>query len=127
MNRWLNETKLHTVLSVGNRGMELSEVIKYNGKLYAMCDKTGIVYEILPSNKAIQRFAVSDGACMCGWGLCVCLFRIILLRFVLIARRQWRRIEGVSDCLLLHGLCILVCVVLISAAVQVRVGDGEGR
>ena len=42
--------------------MELSEIIKFNGKLYTMCDKTGVVYEVLPSRKAIQRFAVSDGA-----------------------------------------------------------------
>jgi hypothetical protein len=46
--------------------MELSEIVKFNGKLLVMCDKTGIVYEVLPSGKAVQRWAVADGTVWSG-------------------------------------------------------------
>lgn len=49
-------------MAYGGRGMELSELIVFNGKLYAVDDRTGIIYEIdLQSNKAIPWVVLTDG------------------------------------------------------------------
>lgn len=44
----------------GGRGMELSELVVFNGKLYTVDDRTGIVYEIY-KNKVIPWVILSDG------------------------------------------------------------------
>jgi len=43
--------------------MELSELIKsrHSKRVLAMCDYTGIIYEISSSGKVFQRHAVADG------------------------------------------------------------------
>lgn len=44
----------------GDRGMELSELIVFNGKLLTVDDRTGIVYEIT-NNKVIPWVILTDG------------------------------------------------------------------
>lgn len=44
----------------GDRGMELSELIVFNGKLLTVDDRTGIVYEIY-KNKVIPWVILTDG------------------------------------------------------------------
>ena len=42
--------------------MELSELLTFNGKLYAVDDRTGIIYEIdFNSNKAFPWVVLNDG------------------------------------------------------------------
>lgn len=43
------ENELHSEFSSGGRGMELSELIVFNGKLYTCDDRTGIIYEVRDS------------------------------------------------------------------------------
>jgi soluble calcium-activated nucleotidase 1 len=46
----------------GDRGMELSELVVFNGRLYSCDDRTGIVYEILPEKRmAIPWILLVDG------------------------------------------------------------------
>lgn len=52
--------ELTSKVSEGGRGMELSELIVFNGKLYTVDDRTGVVYEIL-NNKVIPWVILSDG------------------------------------------------------------------
>ena len=51
---------LKSRLSEGGRGMELSELIVFNGKLYTVDDRTGVVYEIY-NNKVIPWVILTDG------------------------------------------------------------------
>ncbi|KAH3872186.1 soluble calcium-activated nucleotidase 1-like [Dreissena polymorpha] len=51
---------LSSQVSEGGRGMELSELIVFNNRLYTVDDRTGIVYEIR-DNLVIQRFLLTDG------------------------------------------------------------------
>lgn len=51
---------LKSTLSQGGRGMELSELIVFNGKLYAVDDRTGVVYEIV-GNNVIPWVLLADG------------------------------------------------------------------
>ncbi|KAK3583009.1 hypothetical protein CHS0354_005650 [Potamilus streckersoni] len=55
-----NPVVLSSTLSQEGRGMELSELIVFNGKLYSVDDRTGVVYEIL-DNKAIPWVLLTDG------------------------------------------------------------------
>lgn len=49
-------------LAYGGRGMELSELVVFNGRLLAFDDRTGIIYEIdLHGNKAIPWVILTDG------------------------------------------------------------------
>lgn len=60
--RWGATEKLESTLAVKNRSLELSELVRYNGQLLAVCDITGIVYEVdLAKRKAYQRWALGDG------------------------------------------------------------------
>ena len=52
--------KLKSTLSQAGRGMELSELVVYNGKLLAFDDRTGVIYEI-NENKAIPWILLTDG------------------------------------------------------------------
>eukprot|EP00931_Biecheleriopsis_adriatica_P047661 TRINITY_DN27497_c0_g1_i1.p1 TRINITY_DN27497_c0_g1~~TRINITY_DN27497_c0_g1_i1.p1 ORF type:complete len:398 (-),score=87.48 TRINITY_DN27497_c0_g1_i1:96-1139(-) len=59
---WLQTDKLENIIAVKNRSMELSELVRFDGKLFAMCDSTGLVFEIDPlQNLAFQRQALPDG------------------------------------------------------------------
>ena len=60
--RWdAQETVLQSKLSSGGRGMELSELIAFNGKLYTCDDRTGIIYEITKNNNIIPWVVLQDG------------------------------------------------------------------
>eukprot|EP00930_Biecheleria_cincta_P015808 TRINITY_DN13059_c0_g1_i1.p1 TRINITY_DN13059_c0_g1~~TRINITY_DN13059_c0_g1_i1.p1 ORF type:complete len:362 (-),score=68.65 TRINITY_DN13059_c0_g1_i1:61-1146(-) len=59
---WHSTDRLETMLSAKNRSMELSDLIRYDGKLLAMCDITGLVFEVDPeTSTAFQRLALADG------------------------------------------------------------------
>ncbi|XP_078257471.1 soluble calcium-activated nucleotidase 1-like [Rhinoraja longicauda] len=55
-----NDSVLKTHLSEKGRGMELSELIAFNGKLYTVDDRTGVVYDI-DEDKAVPWVILSDG------------------------------------------------------------------
>ena len=41
--------------------MELSELSVYNGKLYTVDDRTGVIYEIVDNSKVVPWIIMSDG------------------------------------------------------------------
>jgi len=52
--------ELQYSLSFGGRGMELSELSVYNGQLYTLDDRTGVVYKIV-DDKVVPWVILSDG------------------------------------------------------------------
>lgn len=52
--------RLKSSWAYGNRGMELSELIVFNGRLYGVDDRTGVVYEI-EGHLAIPWVILADG------------------------------------------------------------------
>ncbi|CAL8303890.1 unnamed protein product [Merluccius merluccius] len=54
------EVVLESHLAEKGRGMELSELVAFNGKLYSVDDRTGIVYHI-DGNKAVPWVILPDG------------------------------------------------------------------
>ncbi|XP_055329360.1 soluble calcium-activated nucleotidase 1-like [Paramacrobiotus metropolitanus] len=52
--------KLVSSWAYGNRGMEMSELVVFNGRLYGVDDRTGVVYEI-EGNLAIPWVILTDG------------------------------------------------------------------
>ena len=52
---------LKSHLSAKDRGMELSELLVFNGKLYSPDDRTGIIYEITPDWKVLPWVILNDG------------------------------------------------------------------
>lgn len=60
---------LESHLSEKGRGMELSELVVFNGKLYSVDDRTGVVYQI-DGNKAIPWVILPDGDGGVAKGLC---------------------------------------------------------
>lgn len=74
---------LSSKVSEGGRGMELSELIVFNGKLYTVDDRTGIIYEI-HNDKVIQRFLLTDGDGTVGKGIAFLdhlIYMVIILCF----------------------------------------------
>ncbi|KAJ5072373.1 apyrase [Anaeramoeba ignava] len=57
---WEKQINLTTRHSESGRGMELSELIMFEGKLLAFDDRTGIVYEI-KDDQAFPRYILADG------------------------------------------------------------------
>lgn len=55
-----NLVTLKSSLALGGRGMELSELIAFNGKLYTVDDRTGVVYEV-ENGQVIPWVILSDG------------------------------------------------------------------
>jgi len=55
-----NPTLLESTLSQGGRGMELSELVVFNGKLYTVDDRTGVIYEI-SRGKVYPWVLLTDG------------------------------------------------------------------
>ncbi len=51
---------LESHLSEKGRGMELSELVAFNGKLYSVDDRTGVVYHI-DGDKAVPWVILTDG------------------------------------------------------------------
>lgn len=59
---WLGVDRLESKLAVKNRSLELSEAVRYNNQLLAVCDVTGLVYRIdLARKQVYQRLALADG------------------------------------------------------------------
>ncbi|XP_063309498.1 soluble calcium-activated nucleotidase 1 [Pelobates fuscus] len=54
------DIKLETHLAEKGRGMELSELIVFNGKLYTVDDRTGVVYRV-EGNRAVPWVILTDG------------------------------------------------------------------
>ena len=52
--------QLKSSLSNGGRGMELSELVVFNGKLYSVDDRTGVVYQI-ENGKVFPWLILPDG------------------------------------------------------------------
>lgn len=55
-----DEIQLQSALATGGRGMELSELVIFNGKLYSVDDRTGVVYQI-ENGKVVPWVILSDG------------------------------------------------------------------
>lgn len=53
-------TKLTTSYSLKGRGMELSELVVFNGKLLTFDDRTGLIYEIV-NDRAIPWVILMEG------------------------------------------------------------------
>ncbi|NXD16682.1 CANT1 nucleotidase, partial [Nothocercus nigrocapillus] len=61
------ESVLRSHLAEKGRGMELSELVVFNGKLYCVDDRTGVVYQI-EGNKVVPWVILSDGDGTVGKG-----------------------------------------------------------
>lgn len=55
-----DQVLLETHLAEKGRGMELSELVAFNGKLYSVDDRTGVVYHI-DGDKAVPWVILPDG------------------------------------------------------------------
>ena len=55
------DIQLKSTISEKGRGLELSELVVFNGKLYTVDDRTGIVYEITEDNKILPWVILQDG------------------------------------------------------------------
>eukprot|EP00002_Diphylleia_rotans_P040221 TRINITY_DN9489_c0_g1_i1.p1 TRINITY_DN9489_c0_g1~~TRINITY_DN9489_c0_g1_i1.p1 ORF type:complete len:358 (+),score=57.85 TRINITY_DN9489_c0_g1_i1:157-1230(+) len=64
---WESQIKLTTQFNEGGRGLELSELINFNGRLLSFDDRTGIVFEIIGSD-VIPRYILMDGDGLSGKG-----------------------------------------------------------
>jgi len=53
--------EMKSSLSSGGRGMELSELSVFNGKVYTLDDRTGVVYEVKGGNRVVPWVILSDG------------------------------------------------------------------
>ena len=58
--QWVGDAEFTTQLSEAGRGMELSALLDYNGRLYSFDDRTGVVFE-LRGGKAIPRHILMEG------------------------------------------------------------------
>jgi soluble calcium-activated nucleotidase 1 len=54
-------TTLIMIPLISGRGMELSELVVFNGKLLSFDDRTGFIYEITNDNQAIPWILLTDG------------------------------------------------------------------
>lgn len=57
---WVGDIEYTTKISEAGRGMELSALVEYNGRLYTFDDRTGLVFE-LRGGKAIPRHIIMEG------------------------------------------------------------------
>ena len=61
---WEDAQELKSSFSIGGRGMELSELVVFNGNLLTVDDRTGIVYKLTENNqkwKIIPWVILADG------------------------------------------------------------------
>jgi len=59
---WRGTDRIESTIAAKNRSLELSELIRFNGQLLAVCDSTGIVFEVdIAKRKVYQRLALTDG------------------------------------------------------------------
>lgn len=52
---------LKSSISMGGRGMELSELVTFNGQIYSFDDRTGIVYSISEDDTVLPWLILMDG------------------------------------------------------------------
>ena len=55
------EVRLDSIMAAGSRGMELSELSVFNGRLLSLDDRTGVVYSVT-EDKVVPWVILSDGA-----------------------------------------------------------------
>lgn len=55
------QNKLINFVDFSGRGMELSELVVFNGHVYSVDDRTGIIYEISGNKKIFPWVILSDG------------------------------------------------------------------
>ncbi|XP_014667928.1 PREDICTED: soluble calcium-activated nucleotidase 1-like [Priapulus caudatus] len=65
--KWEERVTLKETLSQGGRGMELSELVVFDGKLYTVDDRTGVVY-LIENDIAIPWVVLPDGNGKSGKG-----------------------------------------------------------
>lgn len=58
---WTEDIELFSKHNEEGRGMELSELINFNGKLLTMDDRSGIVFEVLQEKRLAPRYILSEG------------------------------------------------------------------
>jgi soluble calcium-activated nucleotidase 1 len=58
---WGTTTTLESMFSCKGRGMELSELVRFDGRLLSVDDTTGIVYEIIDAEHAVPWTILVDG------------------------------------------------------------------
>ncbi|KAK8790034.1 hypothetical protein WA158_006814 [Blastocystis sp. Blastoise] len=58
---WLEDQIISTGHNEAGRGMELSSLRAFNGKLYAMDDRTGIVFQIVKGPKSYPKYILMEG------------------------------------------------------------------
>jgi len=59
---WQDSTPLKSKLNEDGRGMELSDLVYFNGKLYSFDDRTGIVFEFDKDHQqAVPQYILMDG------------------------------------------------------------------
>jgi soluble calcium-activated nucleotidase 1 len=61
---WDSDVLLSSAHSEADRGMELSELVLYNGALYTMDDRSGIVYEVVDykgNPRVFPRYILMEG------------------------------------------------------------------
>jgi soluble calcium-activated nucleotidase 1 len=59
--RLTDSVPLEGHLAYQDRGLELSELIVFNGKLYTVCDRTGVLYEITDTYDLVPWVILPDG------------------------------------------------------------------
>lgn len=67
--RWGPEYKLTSAHNEAGRGMELSELVNFNRKLYTVDDRTGIVFEVTEEPKVVPRWIIMEGDGMTDKGM----------------------------------------------------------
>lgn len=74
---------LKSSLGESGRGMELSELVVFNGKLYVLDDRTGIVYE-LHDDRVIPFVMLNDGDGRMnkGWFVIICESFVLITHFL---------------------------------------------
>lgn len=60
LDRWIEEKPLFSRLSAADRGMELSELLYFHGKLLALSDRTGVIYQV-KEGKLVPLWILADG------------------------------------------------------------------
>lgn len=58
---WERETKLVSHISEKGRGVELSELVVFNGRLYTVDDRSGIVFEVVDGRNLVPWVILEDG------------------------------------------------------------------
>ena len=104
---------LTSSVSQGGRGMELSELITFNGKLYTVDDRTGFVYEIW-NKQAIPWVVLTDGDGRQMKGTLIIFNNCLLVFFNLNEKRPFTDRTLAHSKLLGHPLdSVTFCILII--------------